>query len=124
MEFISRGEDTMFDLIAPCGLDCAKCESYILTQANDADGLAVLAEKWGKEYNAPGLTAVNIQCDGCMADGRKNGHCAECQIRLCAVERSLPNCAVCTDYSCEKLEGLLVQVPQARANLEAIRKTG
>jgi len=111
----------MLDFIAPCGLDCAKCESYILTRANDLDGLTALAEKWVKEYNAPGLTAENVQCDGCMSEGRKIGHCAECQIRLCAVEKGLPNCATCSDYACEKLQAFLVQVPPARTNLEAIR---
>lgn len=112
----------MLNLIAPCGLDCAKCEAYIATQANDQVALVAVAEKWTREYNAPGLTAVNVQCDGCMAEGRKVGHCYECQIRLCAVDRSVPNCAACPDYGCEKLEGFLQQVPPARANLEALRK--
>jgi hypothetical protein len=113
----------MATLIAACGLDCAKCDAYIATQANDQTALAALAEKWIKEYNAPGLTAAVVQCDGCMAEGRKIGHCSECQIRLCAIERALPNCAACPDYACEQLTDFLQQVPQARANLEAVRKT-
>jgi len=32
----------MATLIAACGLDCARCDSYIATQANDQ---AALAEK-------------------------------------------------------------------------------
>jgi hypothetical protein len=111
----------MLTLIAACGLDCAKCDSYIATQANDQTALVALAEKWTKEYNATGLTAANVQCDGCLAEGRKIGHCSECQIRLCAVERGVANCAVCQDYACGKLEGFLKVVPQAKANLEAIR---
>jgi hypothetical protein len=113
----------MATLIAACGLDCAKCDSFIATQANDQAALITLAEKWVKEYNAPGLTAANVQCDGCMTEGRKIGHCSECQIRLCAIERGLANCAVCPDYACEKLSVFLQQVPPARANLEALRKT-
>jgi hypothetical protein len=112
----------MTTLIAACGLDCAKCDAYIATQAEDLLALESIAEKWSKEFNAPGLTAENIQCDGCMVEGRKIGHCAECQIRLCAIERSLPNCAACPDYACEKLAGFLQAVPQAKANLEAARK--
>jgi hypothetical protein len=111
----------MLTMIAACGLDCAQCDAYIATQANDRAALAAVAEKWTKEYNAPGLTADNVQCDGCMLEGRKIGHCSECQIRLCALERGLATCAVCPDYACEKLQGFLAVVPQAKANLEAIR---
>jgi hypothetical protein len=111
----------MTTLIAACGLDCARCDSYIATQANDMAALAAVAEKWTREYNAPGLTAENVQCDGCMIEGRKIGHCSECGIRLCALERDLVNCAVCPDYACEKLQGFLADVPHAKANLEAIR---
>jgi hypothetical protein len=111
----------MATLIAACGLDCAKCDAYIATQTNDMAALAAIAEKWTKEYNAPGLTAENVQCDGCMFEGRKIGHCSECKIRLCAIERGVPNCAACPDFACEQLTGFLQQVPQARANLEALR---
>ena len=113
----------MATLIAACGLDCAKCDAYIATRANDQVALVALAEKWSKEYNASGLTAADVQCDGCMVEGRKIGHCSECQIRLCVMERGLANCAVCPDYACEKLMGFLQQVPPARENLEALRKT-
>jgi hypothetical protein len=111
----------MATLIAACGLDCAKCDAYIATQAKDMTALATLADKWIQEYSAPGLTAENVQCDGCMLEGRKIGHCSECKIRLCALERNLPTCAACPDYACQQLEGFLQQVPQARANLEALR---
>lgn len=111
----------MATMIAACGLDCAKCEAYLATQANDWAALVIVADKWMKEYNASGLTADNVQCDGCMTEGRKVGHCSECQIRLCALERGLANCAVCPDYACEKLQGFLAAVPPAKANLEAIR---
>ena len=112
----------MVSLIAACGLDCAQCDSYKATQANDLLMLEATVVKWTKEYNAPGLTVENIQCDGCMTAGRKTGHCGECQIRLCAIDRGLANCAVCPDYAaCEKLQGFLNAVPQAKRNLEAIR---
>ncbi len=111
----------METLIAACGLDCAQCESYQATQSNDLLKLEAIVEKWSKEYNASGLTVENIQCDGCMTVGRKIGHCSECQIRLCTLERGLANCAICTDYACEKLQGFLQAVPQAKVNLDAIR---
>jgi hypothetical protein len=111
----------MTTLIAACGLDCAKCDSFIATQANDLVALEQVAAKWTKEFNAPGLTALNVQCDGCMAEGRKIGHCAECKIRLCAIERGLENCAACPDYACEQLTAFFQMVPPAKANLDALR---
>ncbi len=110
----------MSTLIAACGLDCAQCEAYLATQAEDLLALEWLAKKWSEEFNAPGLTADNIQCDGCMADGRKIGHCTECQFRLCAIERGLNSCAACSDYPCENLAGFLQNVPKAKANLDAL----
>lgn len=112
----------MSTLIAACGIDCSKCEAYIATQANDAAALEQIAAKWRVEYNAPGITAANILCDGCMTGGRTIGHCAECKIRLCAVERGLENCAACPDYACAELNAFFKMVPQAQANLDSLRK--
>ena len=111
----------MTTLIAACGLDCAQCEAYRATQAEDFLALEAIAIKWSQEFKAPGLSAENIRCDGCLQAGRKIGHCAECQIRLCAQERGLPNCAACPDYACQQLSAFLVNIPQARANLDALR---
>ena len=110
-------------LIAACGLDCAQCESYQATQANDLLMLEAVVEKWTKEYHAPGLTVENIQCDGCMTPGRKVGHCSECGIRLCAIQRGFVNCAACPDYACDQLAAFFQMVPQARLNLDALRTT-
>ncbi len=111
----------MSTLIAACGLDCAKCEAYIATQANDQPALEQVAAKWRLEYNAPGILATNILCDGCMAGGRVIGHCSECKIRLCAVERGVENCAACPEYACEQLSAFFQMVPQAKTNLDQLR---
>ena len=111
----------MTKMIAACGLDCAGCDAYVATQAGDLLALEGVVEKWTKEYNAPGMTVENIQCDGCMAEGRKIGHCAECKMRLCAIERGLPTCAACPDYACELLSEFFKMVPQAKVNLDALR---
>ena len=111
----------MTTLIAACGLDCAQCEAYIATQANDLLALEHVAEKWSKEFNNPGLAAENILCDGCMVEGRKIGHCSECKLRLCAIKRGLANCAACPDYACEELTKFFAFVPQAKANLDAMQ---
>jgi hypothetical protein len=114
----------MNPMIAVCGLDCAKCEGYLATQANDEAAKERVAAKWQKEFNAPGITAAYVTCDGCLAfEGRLGGHCGECEIRACGVARNLPNCAHCPDYAtCEKLAGFLKFVPDARVTLDEIRR--
>ena len=112
----------MTTLIAACGLECSICDAYVATQANDQAALEQIAAKWRVKFNAPTISAENILCDGCMANGRKIGHCAECGIRLCAIERGLENCAACPDYGCETLSAFLQNVPQARTNLEVLRE--
>ena len=111
----------MATMIGACGIDCSQCEAFLATQADDMAALELVAAKWTKEYNATGLTALNVQCDGCMTEGRKVGHCGECKIRLCALERGVANCAACSDYPCEQLSAFFQMVPQARVNLDALR---
>ncbi len=69
-------------------------------------------------------TVKDINCDGCMEeDGRHFAHCYECEIRKCVLEKGILNCAHCEDYACEKVEGIFKMVPQAKEELEALRKT-
>ena len=112
----------MANLIAACGLDCAQCESYQATQSNDLLALEAVVEKWSQEYHATCLSVENVQCDGCMTAGRKVGHCSECQIRLCAIERGFVNCSACPDYACEQLKAFFQMVPPAQVNLDALHK--
>jgi hypothetical protein len=112
----------MDKMIAYCGLACSECPAYVATQKNDMDALRQVAEMWSKQYNAK-LTAEDCICDGCAVEGRKIGHCSDCKVRTCAVEHGVVNCAHCADYGCQTLSEFLGFAPQAKANLEAIRKT-
>ncbi len=114
----------MAQMIAVCGLNCAECEAYRATQANDEAAKERIAAKWREQFNAPGITAAFVTCDGCLAfGGRQGGHCAECNIRACGVERGLPNCAHCAEFgTCEKLAGFFQFVPQAKTTLEELRR--
>jgi hypothetical protein len=108
-------------MIAFCGLDCAACPAYLAAERLSMDERQKIADQWVKEFNAQ-VSAADIDCVGCMVkDGTHIGHCSECAIRLCGLERGLANCAVCSDYGCDKLEGFLKNVPHARTNLEALR---
>ena len=110
-------------MIAVCGLDCAQCEGYKATQANDEAEKERVAASWREAYNAPNIDAAYVTCDGCLTvDGRLGGHCLECDVRACGTARGVPNCAHCDDYGCEKLAGFLAEVEVARQLLDEIRR--
>ncbi len=114
----------MDKIIAYCGLVCTACPAYIATQADDPAALEQVAAQWREEYNAPDITVEFVICDGCLTDeGRKCGHCSECKIRACGMERNVANCAYCDDYACEKLEGFFGFVPDAKVLLDGIRQS-
>ncbi|RLC63088.1 MAG: hypothetical protein DRI79_08630 [Chloroflexi bacterium] len=109
-------------MIAYCGLVCTECPAYLATQADDMEALERVAARWSEEFHAP-ITAAYCLCDGCLSDGgRLCGHCAECEVRACAIARGLVNCAHCDDYGCEKITGFFKFAPGAKATLEEIRK--
>ena len=114
----------MNQMIAFCGLDCAKCEAYIATQANDDAAKERVAAKWRQEYNTPDITVASVTCDGCVTlTGRLGGYCPQCPIRACGVARQIANCAYCADYStCDKLADFFKSVPNARVTLDGIRR--
>jgi hypothetical protein len=108
-------------MIAFCGLDCSECEAYIVTQANDEPGKQKLLEKWRVEYHSPDMDISTVSCNGCHKGVGLGGFCYLCGVRKCALEHGFQTCAECPDYACATLEHILVMVPQARANLEALR---
>ena len=113
----------MARMVAYCGLVCSDCEAYLVTQANDPVALERLAAKWREQFDSPEITANTILCDGCPGTngGRRIGYCATCEIRACALERGVANCAHCADYTCAKLEGFFAQAAGARTVLDDIR---
>ena len=111
----------MLEMIAFCGLDCARCDGYLATQADDDGKRAEVAATWSALYHAD-IKAEQINCDGCSSDGRRFFYCADlCELRKCAVEKGVENCAACDEYACKKLEAFFQMAPQAHAALEALR---
>ena len=109
-------------IVAYCGLICSDCEAYVATQAGDQEALEQVAAKWRQEYNAPNLTVESVPCDGCLVEGRKCNHCAECEIRACGIERGVVNCAHCSEYACDKLQRYFGFASQMKTVLDGIRQ--
>ncbi len=109
-------------MIAFCGLDCEQCEAYIATRRNDDALRAAVAEKWARQFNAS-IRPEHINCTGCGSAGVKTYYCEQlCEVRKCAVTRSVGTCAECSDFPCAALDKILRQAPHARKALEALQR--
>jgi len=114
----------MAEILAYCGMDCGICPVYRATQADDDAAREKAASFFSKLFNTD-IPLQAINCDGCTAiTGKLFGHCDSCEVRACARARDLDICAQCPEYSCEKLDRQLAQIPipQPRERLEEIRK--
>jgi hypothetical protein len=112
----------MAEIWGACGLDCGACPAYVATQAHDAEKIEEIARQWSEQYGAD-VKAEHVWCDGCTTAGeRKCGHCAECDIRACALSRGFGTCAECGDYACAKLGGFFEMCPDVKKTLDALRE--
>ncbi len=88
---------------APCGLDCAQCDTYLATKADSDEMRRQVAAKWSALFHYP-FQKDDINCTGCLNDGRKSIYCGTmCEIRPCALRHGVADCAACPDYECEML---------------------
>lgn len=116
----------MEDNVSYCGLVCETCPIYLATREKDpekkhemrADIARQIKEHYGQETRPEDVG----DCDGCKA-GTESIYCTGCEIRTCAVEKDLENCAHCDEYACDKLQEFFATDPQARERLNAIRDT-
>jgi hypothetical protein len=113
----------MNQMIAVCGLYCDECEAFIATFNDDDEKRAEVAGLWSKQFNCE-LELADINCLGCTSGSDcLIGHCRVCEIRNCAKEKQVENCAYCDNYVCKKLERFFQTVPDARKHLDEIRDT-
>jgi hypothetical protein len=119
------------EMIAYCGLNCVTCQIYAATRETDPkkqrqmreDIVTAIKKYLGEEKRVEDIT----DCDGCKAQsGRLFSSCQKCQIRKCASEKGLENCAYCSEYACDKLSRFFDSEGQqagAKKRLDAIRKS-
>jgi hypothetical protein len=112
----------MKSMFGCCGLDCSKCIGYIATQSGSQEKLAEAARVWSKLYNSD-IKPEHIPCDGCMESGRKSFYCGSiCEIVKCGKEKKVSTCAACGEYPCGKVSEFHKHAPEAKKNLEQLRK--
>jgi hypothetical protein len=123
-----REGKTMEKMIAYCGLRCDTCRILLATrEKNDEKKYKMRADiaRYIREHFDPNCKVEDItDCDGCKTQGgRLFSGCSKCQVRKCAIEKGVENCAYCKEYACENLEKLFTTEADAKANLEEIRKS-
>jgi hypothetical protein len=114
----------MDKMISMCGLICTECPAFLATQHNNDDERKQTAEMWSKMYGSD-VKQNDVNCCGCFSEDHKVfGYCKVCEIRKCGQEKDVKNCAHCADYPCAKLTNFFDMAPDAKTNLDEIRKNG
>lgn len=113
----------MEKMVAFCGIVCSQCPGFLATQKDSDEERREVAESWSKMFDTE-IKPEDINCDGCLSSsGRLIDYCAVCEIRRCALEKAVENCAHCDEYACETLSNWFESVPDAKATLEEIRQS-
>jgi RecJ-like exonuclease len=108
-------------VVAYCGIICSDCPTFKATRMDDDAERRRVAKQWTKQYDKE-FKMEDINCDGCLTEGlRVFSYCNVCEIRKCAKERKVENCAYCGDYACEKLSKLFDEFGPAKEVLDEIR---
>jgi hypothetical protein len=109
------------EMISFCGLLCRQCGAFVATQDDDDKKRAEVARLWSKQYGA-NLKQEDINCDGCSSgSNRLFSHCRVCEIRKCGKHKGILNCSYCSEYPCNRLEGIFKIVPDNRKRLDKIK---
>jgi hypothetical protein len=114
-------------MLAYCGLHCDTCPIHLATIEEDKEKKlqmritvsALLGSRYGMILRPEEVP----DCDGCTLEtGRLFVSCTNCDVRNCARERQHDSCAYCSAFGCEKLEPVLADQPDARRELERLRR--
>ena len=107
----------MEKLISYCGINCAECGAYLALKNDDQALREKTAAEWKVAHNFD-FTPEMINCTSCKGTGVQVGHCSQCEIRKCAMEKDVVNCGACADFeTCKTINDFLAQVPSLKENL-------
>lgn len=121
----------MREIIGCCGIVCSNCDIYKATKNDNNDLRDIIFKReiegghgdrfqklFGREY-----ALEDIHCNGCPIENKCSfWYIKNCQMRACALEKNLENCAYCTEYPCEKLQAFFDKSHvNAKKTLDEIR---
>ncbi len=89
----------MAEVLSYCGYRCDQCPAFRKNLRTPEDRKKV-AEGWEKYYDYR-IKPEKVDCDGCSA--AQEAPNPSCEVRPCAIDRSLRHCAECDDFVCDKL---------------------
>lgn len=109
-------------MIAYCGINCSKCESYLATQSGKYKELEKVAKKLAKVYRAV-VKPEYVICDGCRTGERHSFFCANsCKMRKCCIENGFFSCIECPNFPCKELQFELNNTLEAKDNLNKLKR--
>jgi hypothetical protein len=115
----------MDEMIAYCGLNCHTCAIYLATREKDLEKRnkmrIEIAGQINKHYDRECKPEDVADCDGCRTEDGRLFCGGDCQIRKCAREKGLENCAYCGEYACDGLNKLQATDQGAKKRLDEIR---
>jgi hypothetical protein len=108
--------------ISFCGLDCSTCPAHVAHLTGDQALREKTAKEWSTAYHAD-IKPEMVDCVGCTAtEGVHIGHCGECAMRVCGLDKGVANCGRCAKFEgCATIGEFIAKVPPAKANLEEVR---
>jgi GNAT superfamily N-acetyltransferase len=105
-------------MIAYCGIDCSKCDSYLATRSEDYEQLMKVAEKLSRLYRTD-VKPEYVICDGCRDGKRHSFFCTNsCKMRKCCIGKEYDSCIECIDFPCKELQFEWDNSPEAKDNLK------
>ncbi len=116
----------MKDIVSYCGLICKGCPILWATNEKNEDLKEKMKIEIARLSNQLYSTAYDFKditdCDGCLTkNGRLFHGCANCQIRNCARDKKIQNCAYCKEYECETLTAFFKDNAESKSRLDFIR---
>lgn len=121
----------MREIIGYCGIVCSNCDVYKATKNDNNDLRDIIFKRdiegghgdgfqklYGREY-----ALEDIHRNGCPIENKRSfWYIKNCQMRACALEKNLENCAYCAEYPCEKLQAFFDKSHvNAKKTLDEIR---
>ena len=115
------------NLAGVCGLYCGACLVYQTMRKGDPGNIDTLLQEF-KERGL-GSTREDLECDGCLGQGKLTPFCGSCNIRVCAREKAgVTRCSDCPEFPCQLITDFnndgMAHHAEVLDNIQNIREAG